>query len=239
LLAALTAEDYKRISADLTFGPLRARQILHRRDEPLREIYFPGRSLCSLLITTADGAVAEVAVVGSEGFVGVEAVLGLRVAMCDATVQIAGDAVAHTMSLDAFRDEMDRRGTFYAAVMTYTQAFVGFLTQSIGCNALHSAESRCCRWLLHAQDRLASTEFPLTHDLISTMLGVRRPTVSLIMADLSRLGVVSTSRGLTRINDRDALKARSCECYQQVKNLFDRVLPVEPAAESRPDSISA
>ena len=233
LLTALPADDYQRISADLTFGTLRARQVLHKRDEPLREIYFPGRSLCSLVMTTSDGAAAEVAVVGVEGLVGIEAVIGLRVALCDATVQIAGDGVAHAMSIDAFRRELERRGAFYSTVKTYMQAFLGFLAQSVACNALHSAESRSCRWLLHALDRLPGSEFPLTHDLLSTMLGVRRPTVSLIMADLARSGIVSTTRGQTRINDREALKARSCECYHGVKTLFDRLLPAEAATESR------
>jgi Mn-dependent DtxR family transcriptional regulator len=92
---------------------------------------------------------------------------------------------------------------------------------------LHSADARSCRWLLHAQDRLAREEFPVTHELLSTMLGVRRPTVTLIIADLVRLGIVSTTRGGIRIADRAALLARSCECYRTVKGLHDKLLPLE------------
>jgi CRP-like cAMP-binding protein len=227
LLAALPPDDYTRISPLLTFGPLRSRQILQKRDEPLREIYFPSQSLCSFILTMADGARAEIAVVGAEGVVGVEAVLGLRTAICDATVQVAGEGVAHTMDADAFRAELDRQGALHDLVQKYAQAFVGFVTQSVACNGLHSVEARCCRWLLHAHDRLGGSEFPLTHDLLSTMLGVRRPTVTLVMATLAQLGIISTSRGAIRIVSTDALDARSCGCYRAVKGVFDQVFPPE------------
>ena len=46
------------------------------------------------------------------------------------------------------------------------------------------------------------------------MLGVRRPTVTLVMADLVRQGIVRTSRGMIDIVDCDALEALSCECYR-------------------------
>jgi CRP-like cAMP-binding protein len=230
LLGALPSEDHKRIAGDLKLVELKARQTLQKRGEPLREIYFPNRCLCSLVVSMADGATAEITVVGAEGFIGVDAVLGLSHATCDANVQMVGDGIGQSMSVGAFRRELDWHGALYSHATKYAQAFVGFVTQSVACNGLHSAEARCCRWLLHAQDRLGTNEFPLTHDLLSTMLGVRRPTVTLIVADLVREGIVSTSRGLMRINDRVALEARACECYQAVKRLFDNLIPLAASA---------
>jgi CRP-like cAMP-binding protein len=220
LLASLPPADYSRIRNHLVSKPVTARQRLLRRGEPLRDVYFPSRSLSSLIITMADGAAAEVAAVGSEGLIGVEAALGLSAAICDATVQVTADGVALAMNVDVFRRELDQRGALYSSVTRYTQAFVRLVTQAVACNGLHSADARCCRLLLHAQDRLATSDVRLTHDLISTMLGVRRPTVTLIIADLLGLGIISTSRGAIRITDRPALEARSCECYHAVKNLF-------------------
>jgi CRP-like cAMP-binding protein len=94
--------------------------------------------------------------------------------------------------------------------------------QSVACNARHSVDARCCRWLLHAHDRLATNDLALTHDLLSTMLGVRRPTVTLVINDLADAGIVSTSRGLVRIVDRAQLEARACECYRTVSKLVGR-----------------
>src|SRR2546421_825053 len=139
LLAALPASDYQRIIRHLAPCDLKARQTFHRRGEPLRYIYFPSRSLCSLVVAMAEGTAAEIAVVGAEGFIGVEAVLGFTLATCDAIVQVAGDANALVMEIEAFRHELDQRAPLFSLVTAYTQAFVGFITQSVGCNGLHSA----------------------------------------------------------------------------------------------------
>src|SRR5688572_6008312 len=224
LLAALPPEDAARISPHLAIAPLRARQALYKRDEPLKQVFFPTRSLCSLLLTMEDGASAEIAVVGPEGVVGVEVALGLRSAACDATVQVAGEGYAFVMNADMFRSEIARPGMFGVLVRNYARAFVGFVTQSVACNALHSVEARCCRWLLHAQDRLASSDLPLTHDLLSAMLGVRRPTVTLVLNDLTQTGMLSTSRGMLRIVDRQAVETRACDCYRTVTGIFDKCL---------------
>jgi hypothetical protein len=151
----------------------------------------------------------------------------VRAAMCDATVQLGGDGIAHMMRVDAFRRELDRGGAFQTAVRQYVQALLGFVTQSVACNTLHSVESRCCRWLLHAQDRVRSHDLPLTHDLLATMLGVRRPTITLVLAKLVRHGIVSTARGTLRITDTNLLKAQACECYEVVQQNFAVLHPVE------------
>jgi CRP-like cAMP-binding protein len=239
LLAALPADDYARISSHLTLAPLRARQVLYKRDEPLKQVFFPGRSLCSLLLTMEDGSSAEIAVVGSEGIVGVEVALGLRAAACDATVHLAGESYAFAMGVDAFRAELAHPGVFGVLVRSYAQSFIGFVTQSVACNALHSVDARCCRWLLHAQDRLAASELPLTHDLLSAMLGVRRPTVTLVLNDLTHAGIISTSRGMLRIIDRNGLEARSCDCYRAVKAMFDRGGAAQGWSPGVPKAVSA
>jgi CRP-like cAMP-binding protein len=224
LLAALPHEDFQRVSSQLTWRPLKARQVLHKHGEPISEVVFPSRSVCSITHTMEDGSVIEVAMVGGEGFVGMGAVLGNSTASGDAFVQVAGEPAA-IMNIDAFRREMERRGPFYDMVTRYSQAFVALLTQSVACNGLHSTEERCCRWLLMSHDRIAQDEFALTHEFLAIMLGVRRPTVTLVMADLARAGTVSHVRGHVRIVDRDGLEAAACECYRNVRSTFDRLLP--------------
>jgi CRP-like cAMP-binding protein len=228
LLAALPEDEIARISPQLMPVPLRARQVLHKRDERLMRVLFPGRALCSLVLTMEDGASAEIAVVGVEGIIGVEAVLGVRVASCDATVQVAGEGHAVAMSIDALQAVLESCPVFESRTRNYAQAFVGFVMQSVACNARHSVLARCCRWLLHAHDRLAPEELALTHDSLATMLGVRRPTVTLVMNDLAHAGIVSTSRCLISIVDRIALQARACACYRIVTDIYDMRASSEP-----------
>jgi CRP-like cAMP-binding protein len=227
LLSSLPPEDYQRVSAELTWRPLKVRQVLHKHGEPISEVYFPGRSVCSITNVMEDGGVVEVATVGREGLVGMSAVFGAPVASGEAFVQIAAEPAA-VMSIEAFRRELERRGAFYDIVTRYSQVFVNMLMQSVACNGLHSAEQRCCRWLLMSHDRIAQDEFPLTHEFLAIMLGVRRPTVTLVMADLARAGMVSHVRGHIRIVDRKALETASCECYRNIRMVSDRLLgPVE------------
>jgi CRP-like cAMP-binding protein len=224
LLAVLPPDELHRVSAELTWRPLKVRQILHKHGEPFSEIYFPGRSVCSIINPMEDGSIVEVATVGREGLVGVGAILGNPVATGEAFVQIPAEP-AGVMAIDAFKRELERRGPFYDSVTRYSQAFVTLLMQSIACNGLHSAEQRCCRWLLMTHDRIAQDEFPLTHEFLAIMLGVRRPTVTLVMADLARAGIVSHVRGHVRIVDRLGLEGASCECYKNIRLLFDHLLP--------------
>jgi CRP-like cAMP-binding protein len=223
LLASLPPDEYQRVSSELTWRPLKVRQVLHKHGEPIGEIYFPGRSVCSITNVMEDGNAVEVATVGREGLIGIGAVFGALVSSGEAFVQIAVEPAA-VMNIDAFRREMERRGPFYDRMTKYSQAFVSMLMQSVACNGLHSAEQRCCRWLLTTHDRIAQEEFPLTHEFLAIMLGVRRPTVTLVMAELARAGIVSHVRGHVRIVDRAGLEAVACECYQHVRLAFDRLL---------------
>jgi CRP-like cAMP-binding protein len=223
LLAALPPDEYQRLSAEMSFRPLKLRQTLHKHGERISEVYFPGRTVCSITNTMEDGGVVEVAMVGREGLVGIGAVLGDSTAVGDAIIQVQAEG-AQAMNVDTFHREMDRRGPFYDVVNRYSQAFVGLIMQSVACNGLHSAEERCCRWLLMTRDRIETDEFPLTHELLAVMLGVRRPTVTLVLAQLQRAGIVSHVRGQVRIVDRRALEDAACECYKTTTGLFNRLL---------------
>jgi len=224
LLSSLPPEDFQRVSSNLTWRPLKVRQTIHKNGDPLSEIFFPSRSVISITNAMEDGGVVEVATVGREGLVGIGAVLGNPIASGDAFVQVAGEPAA-VMSIEVFRREMDRRGAFHDLVTCYSQAFVALLMQSVACNGLHSAEERCCRWLLMTHDRIGQDEFALTHEFLAIMLGVRRPTVTLVMAELARAGIVSHVRGHVRVVDRKGLEGASCECYRNIRAVFDRLLP--------------
>jgi CRP-like cAMP-binding protein len=203
---------------------MKLKQVLQKQDEPISEIYFPDGGALSLVKTLQDGQVAEVAAVGAEGAVGASVFFGQRIADCDALVQLpAGGAQA--MTAEVFNSEMEKRGAFYNRVIRYNQALMSQIMQSTICNSLHGAEQRCCRWLLMTQDRAGSDEFPMRHEFLAAMLGVRRPTVTLVAAHLRDTGLIQYRRGFVKIIDRAKLEAASCECYGTVKQQMSRLLP--------------
>jgi len=81
----------------------------------------------------------------------------------------------------------------------------------------HSVEQRCVRWLLTVSDLIDTGEIPLTHDLLATMLGVHRPTVTLVLRSLHKAGLVNEAAGSSRcaivgVSSRRAVSATlSCD----------------------------
>ena len=224
LLASLPIEDYQRIAPSLKSVPMRLKSVFHRQNAPIDEVYFPEGGALSLVKTLNDGQVAEVATVGSEGAVGAGVFFGQRVADCDVLVQLTGPS-AQMMSAEAFNAEMTRHAAFFNRVVRYNQALMSQIMQTTVCNGLHSAEQRCCRWLLMTHDRTGTKEFPLTHEFLATMLGVRRPTVTIVANALQQAGLIQYRRGSVTIVDRAKLEAASCECYATVRDQMRRLLP--------------
>jgi len=224
LLAALPAADYRRILPTLTTVPLKFRQVMHKYGEPIDTVYFIGGGVASVTNVMTDGRMVEVATIGNEGMVGVTVFLGGTVSPGEAFIQVP-DGSGQAMPADAFRKELDRRGAFYGLMSRYSQAMQILIMQSTACNSLHTVEERCSRWLLMTHDRVDGDELRLTHEFLGYMLGVRRPTVSLVLGTLDKAGILHNGTKKITIVNRARLEDTSCECYRVVKSAFDRLLP--------------
>ena len=222
LIAALPKTDRDRLVHALEVVPLKLKELLHKPGERINHVYFPGGGFCSVVTVLEDGSMVEVATIGREGAVGVSAVLDGTLGPAASMVQGASET-CYRMAADAFRREMDRRGAFYELLTRYGQALVGFIMQSTACNAVHSIEQRLARWLLMAQDRMESDEFPLTQEFAAMMLGATRPTVTVVAGTLQKAGLITYHRGRVRVLDRAKLETASCECYRAATNLLRKV----------------
>ena len=197
LLAALPADDYARLAPTLRNTPLKLKRFLHKPGEAIDQVYFPGGGFVSVVTVLKDGGMVEVATIGREGMLGMSAALERRSVTICRMVQAESD-VCYTMSAEAFRQEMDRRGAFYELLTRYGQALVGFIMQSTACNAVHSVEQRLSRWLLLAHDRVGKDDFPLTQEFAAMMLGTSRPTVTVVAGTLQKAGLIKYHRGTSR-----------------------------------------
>ena len=222
LLAALPRVDRDRLVPTLDIVPLKLKDLLHKPGEPIDYLYFPGGGFCSMVTVLEDGSMVEVATVGREGMLGATAVLDGSSPTAASMVQGETD-ICYRMAVNAFHREMDRRGAFYELLGRYTQALIGFIMQSTACNAVHSVEQRLARWLLMAQDRMGTEEFPLTQEFVAMMLGATRPTVTVVAGTLQRAGLITYHRGRVTILDREKLESASCECYRAATDLLRAV----------------
>lgn len=223
LLAALPAADLERVKAGLKLVPLALGDVLYESGTSQRRVYFPSTAIVSLLYMMADGASAEIAVVGNEGIIGVSLFMGGETTTSRAVVQSAGHA--YQLSSKILKEEFTLGGAMQHLLLRYTQALLTQMAQTAVCNRHHSLDQQLCRWLLLSLDRLSGNELIMTQELIANMLGVRREGVTEAAGNLQNAGLIKYSRGRITVLDRSGLESRTCECYAVVKKEFDRLLP--------------
>ena len=234
LLSLLSDHDYERLRPHLSQVAFEYKKSLYEASRPIEHVYFPVDGVASLVITTAEGASAEVGTIGSEGMVGLPICLGDREAPSAVYVQVPGTALQ--MDAGIFRRELDQNPQLKLVMLRYAHAFFNQVAQSAACAHLHRVEQRCCRWLLMTRDRMPTGEFLLTQEFLGMMLGVRRTTVTEVMGALQKAGLIRYRRGHVSILDPEALRLRACECYDISKLEFDRLLgdtPLAPRADKK------
>jgi CRP-like cAMP-binding protein len=223
LLAVLPAAERERLDLQLEPVSMALGEVVYESGSRLEYVYFPTTSIVSLLYVMADGASAEIAVVGNEGIVGVALFMGGETTPSRAIVQSAGSA--YRLPGHAMKEEFVRGGAMQHLLLRYTQALLTQMAQTAVCNRHHSVDQQLCRWLLLSLDRLPSNKLTMTQELIANMLGVRREGVTEAAGKLQSAGLIQYSRGRITVVDRPGLEARACECYDVVKRESDRLLP--------------
>jgi CRP-like cAMP-binding protein len=223
LLAALPDEDFRRILPGLTTIPIRTKKVLQKQGEPFRHVYFPNGGVCSITTVLADGTTVEAATVGDEGMLGVEAFLTDDAVAPGETVVQVPDTDAVMMSVEDLRREIAEHGALHDILGRYTSIIIAQMMQTTACNALHQVQQRCARWLLMTHDRMHGENFNLSHEFLAVMLGVQRPTVSVVAATLQEAGLIGYTHGRVTVRDRQGLEAAACECYPIIRAHFDRL----------------
>ena len=222
LLASLEPSALARISGELAPVHLERKEVLFRAHEPLRVTYFPVSAVISFVSRLETGETLEVGLVGRDGLAGTAVFPGITTMSCDGIVQIHG--LCLRMSADTLRREIQTFESLHVAIGRYAQVLLLRSMQMSACNMFHSVEQRCIRWLLTVNDLVEDDDIPLTHELIATMLGVHRPTVTLTLRALHRAGLVNEARGRIVICDREKLEAACCECYRVMTGEQRRLL---------------
>ncbi len=235
LLDALSPPDRARLRPEVALEDFGMKQVLYRPGGRIDSLYFPVNAVVSILTTLRDDPAVEVATVGNEGMVGSHIVLGSETMSVRELCQVQVPGRMWRMDRGSFVRVLSEADPFRDVVQRYLQALFAQISQQVACNALHSVEERCCRWLLLTHDRVGSDTFPITHEFLSQMLGVRRASVSLAASTLQQAGLIDYRRGRLTVVDRHGLEDVACECYRVLRDEFDRLLgpadaPADPPA---------
>jgi hypothetical protein len=163
-----------------------------------------------------------VSLVGTEGFLGIPAVLGVEISPLQGLVQGAGAALRIKASL--FRRELESNGALRRTMNRYAYVLMAQLAEIPGCVKFHLLEARLARWLLMTHDRTNSNELHLTHELLAQMLGVRRVGVTNAAGALQKRNLIAYARGEITVLDRTGLEAASCPCYRTAEDIYEHTL---------------
>jgi len=223
LLASLDASDYSWLAPHLKRVHLPLRAIVSIADTHGQHVYFPTTSVVSMLYDLNDGSSVEVCVTGNEGLVGISMLMGGGSATGRSVVRSAG--YAYRVPVDVLTEAFESRGLLRRLLVRYAHALTMQIAQTGVCNQRHQVEHQLCRSLLFYLDRLPTNVLTMTHEMIASLLGVRRETVTAAAGKLQAAGLIRLNRGLIMVLDRPGLERHSCECYAVVKAHFDRLLP--------------
>jgi CRP-like cAMP-binding protein len=219
LIAALPETAQARITAHMNVVALERKQFTNVYDSPMRTVDFPIDAVMSVVATLSTGSTCEVATVGREGFVEIDAALASRVAQRTSFCQVAGRVAR--VPIDVFQSEMDATPEFRRLVMRAVRARAFVTEQLATCNLKHALLQRFARWLLMTRDRLQCDEFKVTHEFLGMMLGARRAGISQAAATLQAGGSIAYRRGTIVILDGVKLTASACECYTADREAID------------------
>ena len=222
LLEALPRADYDRILPYLRMISVTTGQILQAHRALVKAVYLPNGGVYSITNQMRNGSLVEVATVGREGMLGIGVFLGDRAGIGRTFQQVPNGSLP-SLATAKFVEETTGAGAFRDVVSIYAQANLLQVMQCTACNALHSVTQRCCRWLLQTRDRVDDDTFSLKQEFLAVMLGVHRPTVTVVLRALQQQGLITSRYGRIRILKRKRLEAASCECYAVIRGHFARL----------------
>lgn len=202
-------------------------ECLSEKTQSIRYVYVPLTGFASLVISLDGRKPLELNMIGSEGMLGAELVLGTTVAPYTSVVQGSGTALR--MGVSEFSSQLDSSPELRRICKLYVHVLVEQLAQSIACNCFHDVSRRLARWLLMTHDRAHGEELELTHAFLATMLGVRRSAVTIAAGNLQRKNLISYSRGQVRVLSRGGLEEISCECYAAGVRTYQSGLLLRPS----------
>lgn len=222
LLATLPDEVRTRLADVMKRVPMTLGQSIYESGTRIRHVFFPTSAVVSLRYELDDGLLAETAVIGNEGVVGIALFMGGETTLSSAVIENPGHA--YRLEGHLLKSEFHRAGPMQRILMRYTQALFTEMSQTLVCVRHHSLEQQLCRWLLRRFDRFTNNSLVMSQEKIANTLGVRRSAISEVAVRLQKAALINYSRGRITLLDRPGLEKRSCECYAIVRDEFDRLL---------------
>jgi hypothetical protein len=186
-------------------------EIIDQPGELIQHVYFPLRSAISVTDILDERHTVEVTITGSEGCSGASIVQGSDRAVCMTLVQIGGPAIR--VPAAALLSHLSHLPYLQGALQRYNALLLRHAVISVGCSRFHSNHQRLARWLMAHCDRTALKTFPFTMEFLGAQAGLDGNTVTQVVDDFQRHGLVMRGHHTISITDHDGLAKACCECF--------------------------
>jgi CRP-like cAMP-binding protein len=225
LLDALDIEQREGLLESARVRPVAIGDVLAEPGDEVESVFFPTSGTSSIIVLLEAAPQVEGSTIGREGIVEAFAALGSRRHGHHRIVcQIEGTFIQ--VPVEHFIEQTASPGRLQRLVHGYLQALFSQATLCVACNAVHNVSQRCARWLLQTHDRVDGDKFNLTQEYLAAMLGTARPTVSMAASGLQEAGFIRYTRGSIAILDREGLESAACECYEDIRSEYSRLVPL-------------
>ena len=211
LLASLPDRDRTRLLPQLEILTLFAKESVYESGEEINYIYFPLDCIVVLISSVDAKAAVEVGLIGNEGMIGAQILMGAKQSTSQALILTEGKALR--LPAAVLKKEAKRSSRMREVMLNYANALLEHSAQLAACHRYHTPRARLARLLLMIDDRTTSSELRITQDLLAHLLGTRRATVTQAANQLQDLGLIESVRGRIKFLDREGLEHESCTCY--------------------------
>ncbi|WP_376695918.1 Crp/Fnr family transcriptional regulator [Wenzhouxiangella sp. EGI_FJ10305] len=213
LLECLALNDLAGIVAVGEFASFGADVHVARGGDVVDEVYFPVSGYASLMASDTDNTGLQVAMVGTEGLLGWESLLGRTTFLLD--IYVPEKLRVLRMNVEEIRTLALGNEPWRMAQLGSLTRLFAVATRSALCARFHLLEARLARCLLEIHDHHPEVPIRLTQHTLANLLGVRRSGISTAATHLQVLGLIQYRRGAIRILNRQELEAAACDCYRQ------------------------
>jgi CRP-like cAMP-binding protein len=203
ILKALSPEDFALLQPSMHHVELGIKDRLEVPYQPIENVYFPESGIASVVATMTGGRQSEVGIIGCDGMTGVAVLLGQDRSPNETYIQVAGNG--WLLPVESLCHAIDESEPLRNSLLRYAHAFLVQSSRTALVNGHSKIEERLARWLLMVDDRMEGNRISLTHEFLATMLGARRPGVTIALQMLEYRGLIHAKRGEITIVDRPGM----------------------------------
>ncbi len=226
ILTSLATEDFRLLEPHLEPVSFPVRHRLEFRNRSIKTAYFPERGIASVVARGPQDKNIEVGIIGWEGMTGLPMVMGTDRSPHETYVQVEIDGLG--IAAEHLRDGMRSSASMQRVFLNFAHVFSVQAAHTALANGRARIEERLARWLLMALDRANGVELAMTHEVLSIMLGVHRPGVTVALQHLQSHGLIRMERRNVIVVDREGLKEAADGFYGGPELEYRRVFGEYP-----------